>query len=56
MRPLSSYQPGGEKGRKVLHIPCFCMTAKNLTMTLELGLIITWRLPDFSALLMALSA
>lgn len=25
-------------------------------MTLELGLIRTWRLPDFSALLMALSA
>jgi len=25
-------------------------------MTLELGLIMTWRLPDFSALLMALSA
>lgn len=35
-------------------IPCFCMTDKNLTMTFELGRIITWRLPCFSALLMAL--
>jgi len=30
------------------------MTDKNLTMTFELGRIITWRLPCFSALLMAL--
>lgn len=39
-----------------VHIPCFCMTLKNLTMTLEEGLIRTWRLPAFSALLMDLSA
>jgi len=32
------------------------MTLKNLTMTFELGLIMTWRFPVFSALLMALSA
>lgn len=32
------------------------MTLKNLTMTLDEGRIMTWRLPDFSALLMALSA
>ena len=32
------------------------MTLRNLTMTLELGRIITWRFPVFSALLMALSA
>jgi len=32
------------------------MTERNLTMTLEDGLIMTWRLPAFSALLMALSA
>lgn len=42
--------------RIAFYIPCLCITAKNLTMTLELGLIMTWRLPDFSALLMALSA
>lgn len=37
-------------------LPCFCMTWRNLTMTLELGRIMTWRLPAFSALFMALSA
>ena len=42
--------------RKKVDIPCFCMTERNLTMTLEEGLIKTWRLPAFSALLMALSA
>lgn len=36
-------------------IPCFCMTLRNLTMTLELGRTRTWRLPAFSALLIALS-
>lgn len=38
------------------HIPCLCITLKNLTMTFELGRIRTWRFPAFSALLMALSA
>jgi hypothetical protein len=38
------------------NIPCFCMTVRNLTMTLEEGRIRTWRLPAFSALFMALSA
>lgn len=38
------------------HIPCFCMTCRNLTMTLEEGRIRTWRLPAFSALLMLLRA
>ena len=37
-------------------IPCFCITLRNLTMTLEEGRIRTCRFPDFSALLMALSA
>jgi hypothetical protein len=39
---------------KRLNVPCFCMTVRNLTMTLEDGRIMTWRLPAFSALLMAL--
>lgn len=37
-------------------LPCFCMTWRNLTMTLELGRIMTWRLPAFSALFMLLRA
>jgi len=37
-------------------VPCFCMTCKKRMMTLEEGRIRTWRLPAFSALLMALSA
>ena len=37
-------------------IPCFCITLRNLTMTFELGLIMTWRIPAFSALLMELRA
>jgi len=37
-------------------IPCFCMTLRNLMMTLELGRIMTCRLPAFSALLMLLRA
>jgi hypothetical protein len=32
------------------------MTLRNLTITFEEGRIMTWRFPDFSALLMALSA
>lgn len=36
------------------NIPCFCMTLRNLTMTLDEGLIRTCLLPAFSALLMAL--
>ena len=32
--------------------PCFIITVKNRTMTLEHGLMRTWRLPLFSALLM----
>jgi hypothetical protein len=39
-----------------IDVPCFCMTARNLTMTLEEGRMRTWRLPAFSALFMALSA
>lgn len=38
------------------NVPCFCITCKNLTMTLELGRMRTCRLPAFSALLMELSA
>jgi hypothetical protein len=41
---------------KGVNVPCFCMTLRNLTMTLELGRIMTWRLPAFSALLMFLRA
>jgi hypothetical protein len=37
-------------------VPCFCMTCRKRMMTLEEGRIRTWRLPAFSALLMALSA
>jgi hypothetical protein len=45
-----------EEEKNWQHIPCRCMTVRNLTMTLEEGRIKTWRLPAFSALLMALSA
>lgn len=38
------------------NVPCFCITLKNLTITLELGRIRTWRFPAFSALLMEFSA
>ncbi len=37
-------------------VPCFCMTLKNLMMTLEEGLRSTCRLPRFSALNMFFSA
>jgi hypothetical protein len=37
-------------------VPCFCITCRKRMMTLEEGRIRTWRLPAFSALLMALSA
>lgn len=37
-------------------LPCFCMTLRNLIITLEEGLIITCRLPRFSALYMFLRA
>ena len=43
---------GEEKKNK----PCFCMTIRNLMMTLEEGLIMTCLLPRFSALYMLLSA
>ena len=36
--------------------PCFCMTRRNLIITLEDGLIITCRLPLFSALYMLFKA
>ncbi len=66
-KPLPSYQPEWRYGAKIAnnasvikehswHIPCFCITLKNLTITLELGRMRTWRFPAFSALLMALSA
>lgn len=38
------------------YIPCFCITMRNLMMTLEEGLIITWRFPLFSALYILLRA
>lgn len=38
------------------NIPCFCMTRKNLMITLEEGLIKTCLLPVFSALLIAFKA
>ena len=64
LRPLPSYQPecvvveARERSTDEYHsyVPCFCMQCKNFTMTLELGRMSTWRLPDFSALLMAFSA
>jgi hypothetical protein len=31
-------------------VPCFCITSRNLMITLDDGRIITWRLPRFSAL------
>jgi hypothetical protein len=50
--------PEGNKfSRKdVLNVPWRCITERNLVMTLDEGRIMTWRLPDFSALLIALSA
>lgn len=49
--------PGGQRKNAVeKDLPCFCITVRNLVMTLELGRIITWRLPVFSALFMLLSA
>ena len=42
--------------KKKKYIPCFCITVKNLIITFEDGLIKTWRLPVFSALLMAFKA
>jgi hypothetical protein len=42
---------GREEG---IDVPWRCMTVRNLTMTLEDGRIRTWRLPAFSALLIAL--
>lgn len=35
-----------------MYLPCFCMTDKNLTMTLEEGRTRTCLFPRFSALLM----
>ena len=43
---------GEEKKNK----PCFCMTIRNLMMTLEEGLIITCLFPLFSALYMLFRA
>ena len=37
-------------------IPCFCITIRNLMITFEDGLIMTWRFPRFSALYMLLRA
>lgn len=64
-KPLPSYQPekkawswkaAMEPSVYSNNVPCFCITLKNLTITLELGRIRTWRFPAFSALLMELSA
>lgn len=44
------------KHKTARHLPCFIITVRNLTMTLEHGLIRTWRLPLFSALLILLRA
>lgn len=38
------------------HSPCFIMTVRKRTITLEQGLMRTWRFPRFSALLMLFSA
>ena len=38
------------------YIPCFCITCRYLTMTLEQGRMRTWRLPAFSALLRVFNA
>lgn len=38
------------------HSPCFIMTVRKRTMTLEQGLMRTWRFPRFSALLMLFRA
>lgn len=40
----------------VSYSPCFIMTVRNLTMTLDAGLMRTCLLPLFSALLMAIKA
>jgi len=37
-------------------VPCFCITIRNLMITFEDGLIITWRFPRFSALYMLFRA
>lgn len=36
--------------KRWIDLPCFCMTVKNLTTTLETGRTRTWRFPRFSAL------
>jgi hypothetical protein len=41
---------------RLICIPCFCMTERNLMMTLELGRIMHCLLPAFSALLIVLRA
>lgn len=38
------------------HSPCFIMTVRKRTITLEQGLMRTWRFPRFSALLMLFRA
>lgn len=38
------------------HLPCFIMTVRKRTITLEHGLMRTWRFPRFSALLMLFRA
>jgi hypothetical protein len=62
VKPPPSYQPdlvcifSSCDSQQCVYVPCFCMTDRNLMITLELGRIMTWRLPAFSALLMDLSA
>lgn len=39
-KPLPSYHPGlqlRKSTRVFFHVPCLCITLKNLTMTFELG-------------------
>ena len=55
-KPMKTRPGGCNRTGEGLHIPCFCMTWRNLTMTLELGRMRTWRLPAFSALFMLLRA
>ena len=42
--------------RRSFHLPNFCITVRNLIITLDEGLIRTWRFPRFSALYIFFSA
>jgi len=53
---LEEIHSGANLEATLNHSPWLIMTFKNLMITLEHGLIRTWRLPRFSALLMDLRA